>query len=111
MSAEVLREAAALMRERAEYATTGPWTTPEPEDEYWGPRDVVGPGEPGFRYLICERAGNDAEHIASWHPAVALAVADWLERCVRLLADGRSCYGPEVESALAVANAYLGSDR
>jgi hypothetical protein len=53
----------------------------------------------------------DAEHIASWHPAVALAVADWLD----LIANWR---GPDGErrwdqsdscdfAALAVARAYL----
>jgi hypothetical protein len=99
------------MRERAEYATTGPWTTPEPEDEYWGPRDVVGPGEPGFRYLICERAGNDAEHIASWHPAVALAVADWLDQAAIHFEGGSLTVHPMTKRALAVADAYLGSDR
>ena len=31
MSAEILREAAALMRERAEAATPGPWMSFEPE--------------------------------------------------------------------------------
>lgn len=41
---DLIREAAALMRQRAEWANEG----------------------------------TDAIHIASWHPTVALAVADWL---------------------------------
>ena len=31
----------------------------------------------------------DAEHIASWHPAVALAVADWLNKFADLHEDAR----------------------
>jgi hypothetical protein len=82
MTAEVLREAAALMRERAEAARAGRWGRTE--------------STPGGTLVVADRAagpvrvasctgslpeGNEANatHIASWHPAVALAVADWLE--------------------------------
>ena len=64
MSAEMLRKAAALMRERAEAATPSDGT-------HWGDGK-------GYSPLSYARQ-NDAEHIASWHPAVALAVADWLD--------------------------------
>lgn len=30
--------------------------------------------------FVRKRSGRDLEHIASWHPLVALAVADWLEK-------------------------------
>lgn len=61
--AETLRRAAALMRERAEAVGDGwysaaAWATASPMS------------------LPIEKA--DAEHIASWHPDVALAVADSL---------------------------------
>lgn len=63
MSAEILRRAAAAMRERAEavdgWYSAAAWATTHPFSL---------PIEPA-----------DAEHIASWHPAVALAVADWLD--------------------------------
>ena len=73
MSAETLRRAAALMRERAEAATTHPfgrsWTASPHGDVHTG-----------YSEWICDSAdGGTAEHIASWHPAVALAVADWLD--------------------------------
>lgn len=87
MSAEILRKAASLMRERAEAATPGPWI----------PFDA------------------DADHIASWHPAVALAVADWLDATAD---DWDRSTAPipvsdirlDARAALAVARAYLGSD-
>lgn len=106
MTAETLRSAAAKIRERAEAATPGPWFVPGADDEYVGPADVVGDGEPGDRYIICEHAGVDAEHIASWHPAVALAVADWLEHEAGYVGEGLECDGTTAH-ALAVARAYL----
>ena len=90
MTADPLREAAVLMRERAEAATDGGfgWRLADLPDanEVWANRDAagwdafmvattatrlnLGPGAQGFA---------DAVHIASWHPLVALAVADWLD--------------------------------
>ena len=103
MSADLLRRAAALMRERAERAEASgdgePWF---PADELHG---LIGAGS---------RNTADAEHIASWHPAVALAVADWLESTAN---DVEHVHTPvynltstTVARALAVARAYLGSD-
>ena len=97
MSADVLRKAAALMRERAEAA---------------------GPNDPWFTSDDDANTPEDAEHIASWHPAVALAVADWLDAtAVRVEAarepkDGgaRNHGWRGSRQALAVARAYLGSD-
>jgi hypothetical protein len=79
-----LRAAAKLMRERAQAATEGPWSVkvlPPPKPSL---RVYVSPNE---KHMIVNPGGNvadggrlpDAEHIASWHPGVALAVADWLE--------------------------------
>jgi hypothetical protein len=63
--------------------------------------DIWSPG--GF---MRKRSGRDLDYIASWHPAVALAVADWLDR----FADPVYCYGPaEYDSALNIARAYLGT--
>ena len=62
------------MRERAEVATPGPWG-------YYG-HSIIRPAElkdgkaPSYSAAYHQ---EDAEHIASWHPAVALAVADWLD--------------------------------
>jgi hypothetical protein len=126
MSAETLREAARLMRERAEAATPGPWrfTDSEAVNDVWDGGMVVvstdadpianvldewyepDPGEPA--------PINDAEHIASWHPAVALAVADALDLAANL-APPDPHHGNErcetcgwVSALASVARAYLG---
>jgi hypothetical protein len=103
---ETLREAARLMRERAQAAQAiadviGDWWSDE------GLRDAFA-AVTGDVDVPMTGAAEDAAHIASWHPAVALAVADWLD----LVADGlteldvRTLPG---DRALAVARAYLGS--
>lgn len=121
-----LREAARLMRERAEKATPGPWDRPlnvryknvvtasKPDDE---PRDYV--GDRPERCCVATvptwstgrhtrvRSGRDLEHIASWHPGVALAVADWL---LETAEDWRLEVTPQCteDAALVVARVYLG---
>jgi hypothetical protein len=108
VSAQELREAAALMRSRAEAARffyselhpkvgqECPWHT---EDE--------------LRLDFDEEQGP---HIASWHPAVALAVADWLDRAAAEEWCCDDCKfsddNPQnlAHDALKVARAYLGGD-
>ena len=143
MSADLLREAAALMRSRAEAATHGPWHRAE---SHWSDPSGEGLSEIVVINERCDPAGRtgyypgdvlaftygpgnedndncdeDAEHIASWHPAVALAVADWLDKSAetyeRLEDDLRGLegvptieqvYGYDFTEALTVARAYLG---
>ena len=113
MSGDLLRKAATLMRERAKAVTPGAtwtgghcWITDhdpsDPSGQTAMQREIGGVSSDG-----------DAEHIASWHPAVALAVAGWLEATAREFdalghlhldehpVDGRRTAG------LAVARAYL----
>lgn len=92
-SAETLREAASLMRERAEAALAS-----APGDANWHAVSSL---------MADGKTPRDAEHIASWHPAVALAVADWLESEVNEWGDLPHMLNPH---ALAVARAYLGSE-
>lgn len=102
MSAELLRRAAKEMRERAEAAVLACG------DEPWR----VEFGYPGYDVsntvgvrVIDNGAEETAEHVASWHPAVAVAVAGLLDE---------EAYGEEnghfdaSHLALAVARAYLG---
>lgn len=104
MSAETLRRAAALMRERAGDSTPSPWRVVADPDGV----EVSVIGGPRDHYLAdvhewSTGLGNPF-HIASWHPAVALAVADWLDAeadAVDGLASSLSDY------ALTVARAYL----
>ena len=87
MSADLLRRAASLMRERAEAATPGPWrfTDAETVADVWdGGLVVVNPNRDPIANVSDQwyesdpdepAPVDDARHIASWHPAVALAVA------------------------------------
>lgn len=57
---------------------------------------------------------EDAAHIASWHPQVALAVADWLDKYADLYEASRHRNRPvfgDHEHAMAFARAYLGGDQ
>jgi hypothetical protein len=116
---EELRPAAALMRIRAKSATTwdGNWRVHA--DRPGRVIEVKGDGWDDAIVASCidyggtENGGHRAPHIASWHPAVALAVADWLDA----IADQFEpiWQGPhvpkELADALAVARAYLGATR
>jgi hypothetical protein len=120
VSADTLRKAARLMRERGEAATPGPWEN-EPNT---GAGRVWVRSKHWFKRMDCEplfnvrneetdyaRRAADAAHIASWHPAVALAVADWLDAECDDLA--RRVYLDPMDDglphgALVVARAYLG---
>lgn len=115
MSAEVLREAAALMRARAEGASGSPWSPILIEDED-GSADSYVISLAGltsnWEDVGESMVGQDAEHIASWHPAVALAVADWLDSTssfVEMYGEGGAAdRGYSLLRSLAVARAYLG---
>lgn len=82
--AEIVRRAAALMRERALAADSEGW-------ESWG--NHVN--------------GGDGAHIAAWRPEVALAVANMLEPFAML---AQADLLPSSRLPLAVARAYLGED-
>ena len=83
--AEELRPAAKLMRERVQGATAGPWT-------------------------VREEHGRDIADVAGMSPAVALAVAAWLEQ-EAVNADAFAGHGHMLAApsphALTVARAYL----
>ena len=78
MSAEMLRRAASLMRERAEAATEAPWDAVQGASGGWW---IEAPYTATIADLDIDHSipEADATHIASWHPAVALAVADLLD--------------------------------
>lgn len=99
---ETLREAARLMRERAEAATSGRWY----RDAYAEVRAPLGPVVSHDEGVAVNEP--DAGHIASWDPAVALSVADWLDgvasRWLPSLYEGML---PNQDAALNVARTYL----
>lgn len=134
VSAELLRRAAALMRERAEAATPSADPHPGGWAGYSRPADLGdcwifgGPAVDGYRtgtvlafpeYTDCEDCGRpsdaDVQHIASWHPAVALAVADLLREAeaTYIVLSGPGVVGaPDsdefIAAAVRLARAYLG---
>ena len=100
---ELLRRAAALMRQRAGGADyiDGRWMV-----------DVAGPVAStswlGPSHDALTATWRQAEHVASWHPAVALAVAGWLDNIAdRGEADGTTGRLDEPH-ATGVARLYLG---
>lgn len=126
MSAEVLRRAAALMRERAEAVnetSPSPWSVSRevtPESAIYTAGVVIEGGD--GEVSVCETyTDQEAQQIASWHPAVALLVADWLDTAgADLWAHGPLCctdgcdncdddaWAPHVRRAVDLARAYLG---
>ena len=109
--AETLRRAAKRMRELAEAATPGPWhgVMGNFKDGEW-PCVVTVQGDPKDPQTWLLGASNggvnreaDAAHAGSWHPLVAAAVADWLDR------EAAHYSATEYPSwALKIARTYLG---
>lgn len=99
---ELIREAARLIRQRAEAATKGPWLADGSEiySEFHG-----GPWVGETLADDSRTTSANSEHIASWHPGVALAVVSLLESLADLYAAGFAEPQPLV---LAIARAYLG---
>ena len=111
---EVLRRAAGLMRARAEAAERS-WPSPWFYDRGEVLHSKFVPDERAYdRPYVCNADGADADqHIAGMDPAVALAVADWLEYVaqtwrIRPVTERLAVHGGDQEQALAVAYAYLG---
>jgi hypothetical protein len=120
--AEELREAARLMRERARAATPGRWHAKCSDGAYqdWYVVSSLGLGQvttglhdDGGDIVLVERDRADAEHIASWSPPVALAVADWLDDYAGWLEEQKytmadlASHGSD--PGIAVARACLGA--
>lgn len=116
--AEVLRAAAALMRERAQAVRSAchtdwgdrPWDTEDCAE--FGCVCIVYQGEhkpweeaqvPLIQYVADCETDAHATHIASWHPAMAAAVADWLEA----EAADAEVFPLRFPQALEVARVYL----
>lgn len=136
MSADLLRRAAKEMRERAKAATPGPYffdsycrvssaprtqqyieventLLPDASDEDWEradfPETVVAYVPVRAGDLATEQGAKDAKYLASWHPAVALAVADWLDEEFETYSEAPDGYKNDLSaSALRLARAYLG---
>ena len=101
MSADRLREAAKVLREQAEAATPGPWRSVQGAsgDLWWVEL-------PNTADVALDLHGENATYIATMHPGVGLALADWLDD----LADhDASDLMPMERGALFLADLILGS--
>ena len=101
--ADLLRRASGLMRDRAEAAVVF-------RDAHSGEPLPWVKGLDGMVFdmgatPIASSEPEQAEHIASWHPAVALAVADWLDITAQDVGSSTLSY----RAALAAARAYVGA--
>ena len=102
---ETLREAAKVLRERAGAATPGPWEAAQDHLTHSVGADVRSVPSGGYAAADCcgyqgASTNEDAAYIATMHPGVALALADWLDETARWV--------PIMEEPLAVAEAVLG---
>lgn len=107
MSTEYLHETARMIREKATHPdlSGGPWFASPHGDVH----------DDGSLWVCDTQSGEAAEHIASWHPAVALAVADWLDSIAawpmidQYVRDYFTGAAPgTAKAALAVARAWRG---
>jgi hypothetical protein len=93
-----LRQAASLIRERTALVPPSPWYSAVHDVTTYDGLDVIASSGLTVR----------AQYIASWHPGVALAVADWLDAEAER---AEQSVRPQLHSlspgALAVARAYL----
>lgn len=118
MSADLLRRAASKAREVAEAATPGPWASWHMLDA--GRAEVFVPNgtmdtETVFEFkdhMDCEECARptaaDLDQITTWHPAVALAVADLVSMIGDHAVERGAWCGSCVDKATDIARLLLG---
>jgi hypothetical protein len=119
MSASTLRAAAALIRQRASHPDLPPqrWEMYEEHgrdftDEGWSEVGIKALGVTLAYTCSTGFEDNDdpqavAAHIASWHPDVALAVADLIDTVLKV---GPVDGGAEWDATVTLARTYLGGE-
>ncbi|MGC5033050.1 hypothetical protein [Micromonospora sp. DT229] len=111
-TADTIREAARLIRERAEAASPGPYFTTGKSARYGGLVATPSDGHPedqGYDGHLIGESMSEANlaHLGGWPPAVALAVAAWLETEARMAEKRDNSPEGHTFHALNVARAYL----
>lgn len=101
------------MRERAEAAqpaTDGPSWIVDRGNRWANDNEVFsGPESPRSHDVATATDGATAEHIASWHPAVALAVADSFDAAAAVIEGAGS--GPLAMAMRAIAEPQIKAAR
>ena len=109
--AHLMRRAAERMRELAGGCERRRWHWVAADPKRY-PQQVRSDGNVALIaecYIDPAHRPFEAEHIASWHPLVALAVAEWLETEAQLHeVRGHNSGEGHTFQALKVARAYLG---
>jgi hypothetical protein len=117
--AQELRDAARLMRERAQAATPGPWQHECMGSDFcmvFVPARTIREHQPPVaRFSAGEwmRDHRNAEHVASWSPEMALVIADLVDDAayqLEVFGDRSRCGWPAaIALALTIARTYLRS--
>jgi hypothetical protein len=97
MSASTLRAAAALIRQRAAIPS-------DPDEEPWFRFPLDGIAAAPWTHFT-QAFPTEAEFVASWHPTVALAVADLIDTILQV---GPVDGGAEWDATVNLARTYLG---
>jgi hypothetical protein len=110
MNADDLRACAREIRETANAATPGPWRADVLGSEGYAVTEQTY-AKPLRRPVRVARCGyeswdtdkGNAEHLAAWHPDVALAVADLLDEAAAMRASGFNVIGCTLADRIAEA--------
>ena len=109
MSSDLLRRAAAKLREHANRAPEGPWVSLDGGDRLVALRENREDWPAGFRYLVDEPIPDSsiAEYFALMQPSVALALADLIDEGLDYVGMREPGRYPVYVKAVAAARAVL----
>jgi hypothetical protein len=103
--ADELRTAATAIRQRAEAATPGPWTSTGIGDFGW---TVGAPTRHVAESEDSEQGRADADYIAAMHPGVGLLLANWLDSWDNADIDEHAAMPDDLRHALLIARTLNG---
>jgi hypothetical protein len=86
VSAAELRKAAETLRERAKAADAPPWEQDGVVGSPWN--DLIVNDASNGIIADCDTSDENAAYIATMHPGVGLALAEWLDQCADRLHRG-----------------------
>lgn len=106
MSAAELRQASETLRERAEDANPGPWIAGGNAVRIRNGMALALTHDTRWDDSDADQKRKDARYIATMHPGVGLALADWLDAMAAVWdGDGKYAFGSTEQRALAAMDA------